>query len=353
MPHVQGKKALLLCLLDILKAYTDDEHPMTIAQFIQKLDALYGLKAERKAVSRNLALLVELGYDISPYDENGRGYYLRQRLLDDSELRLLMDCVLSSRFIPPSDAARLLEKLKQMSTVYFAGKMEHIQSVHQWHHQRNRQFFFNIDQISDAISRRRQIAFRYNRIGVDKKLHPVRTERDIVNPYQMVCTNGQYYLVCNFDGYDDLRHLRVDRMTDVGVQQHPRRSVRDLPGYEKGLRIADYIASHNLMVGGEPRLVRMRMHAACAADVVDAFGDKAVMKPLDDVWMEVQVTTALEGMRYFALQYGRHCQVIYPPELRRQVQQDIVEIAAAYGCQPEKDEQPASDHLQGGRHTGA
>ena len=218
MPAVQGKKALLLCLLEILKSYTDEEHPMTIAQLIQKLDALYDLKAERKAVSRNLALLMELGYDISPYEENGKGYYLRQRLLEDAELRLLMDCVLSSRFIPPADAQRLLQKLKKMSTVYFAGKMEHIQSVHEWHHQRNRQFFFNIDQISTAISQRRQIAFVYNRMGVDKKLHPVRAERDVVNPYQMVCTNGQYYLICNFNGYDDLRHLRIDRMTEVCVQ---------------------------------------------------------------------------------------------------------------------------------------
>ena len=54
------------------------------------------------------------------------------------------------------------------------------------------------------------------------------------------------------------------------------------------------------------------------------------MKPLDDTWMEVQLTTALEGMRYFALQFGRHCQVVYPPELREQVQQDLAEIMASY-----------------------
>ena len=68
---VGGRSALPLCILEILKAYSDEEHPLTSGEIIKKLKADYGLSAARNAVGRNLSLLCELGWDISTYEENG------------------------------------------------------------------------------------------------------------------------------------------------------------------------------------------------------------------------------------------------------------------------------------------
>ena len=68
---VGGRSALPLCILEILKNYSDEEHPLTSGEIIKKLKADYGLSAARNAVERNLSLLCELGWDISTYEENG------------------------------------------------------------------------------------------------------------------------------------------------------------------------------------------------------------------------------------------------------------------------------------------
>ena len=87
---IGGRSALPLCILQVLKDYSDEEHPLNSGAIIQKLEADYGLSAARNAVGRNLSLLCELGWDISTYEENGRGAYLRTRELSDIELRILI-----------------------------------------------------------------------------------------------------------------------------------------------------------------------------------------------------------------------------------------------------------------------
>lgn len=51
---------------------------------------------ERKAIGRNLSLLKEAGADIASVRE---GSYLVCREFEDSELRMMIDGILSSRYI--------------------------------------------------------------------------------------------------------------------------------------------------------------------------------------------------------------------------------------------------------------
>ena len=64
------------------------------------------------------------------------------------------------------------------------------------------------------------MSFQYLEYGVDKKLHPKLREDGsvreyVVNPYQMAAKEGKYYLICNYDKYDDISNYRVDRITKV------------------------------------------------------------------------------------------------------------------------------------------
>ena len=85
------------------------------------------------------------------------------------------------------------------------------------------------------------------------------------------------------------------------------------------------------MFGGEPRTVVLKMSRSCAGDVLDAFGSRASMTPIDADLMKVRVIAALEGMRFFALQFGNHCEVVSPRALREQVMEDIKKMAERYG----------------------
>lgn len=320
-----------LCILNILKEYSDFDHPLSTKEIISRLELDYEIKAERKAVSRNIKLLTELGYDICPYEENKKGYFLREREFYEIELRLLIDSVMTSKYIPAGDAKILIEKLRKLSNVYFSRHFRHIHSLDGWIHQRNKEFFVALELLEEAISRRKQVAFFYNQYCTDGELHPKRAEKDRVNPYGIICTNSQYYLIGGYDGYGVLRHFRIDKMTGPQILQKDARAITDTPGYENGLDIAKYASEHSFMYGGEPRRIVLKMNKACAGDVVDAFGRGADMKDIDERFMEVTLHAAVEGMRYFALQFGRHCEVLEPLELRELVKQDIGEMSGKYG----------------------
>ena len=188
MPTIGGKKAAILCLLEILRRYSDIDHPLSMHQLIQYLHKNYGISAERKSVSRNISLLLEMGMDISTYDENHKGYFLREREFDNLELRILIDSVMTSRYIPESDAKRLIHKLESLGSIYFRHQMRHVHSLPSWPHQHNKAFFFNLDLINEAIDLGQKISFTYNQYGTDGRLHPVR-RNFIVSPYALIAAN--------------------------------------------------------------------------------------------------------------------------------------------------------------------
>ena len=60
----ENKKLALLRILEILQENTDCDHMLTHSEIAEKLLSEYGIEIERKAVGRNISLLLEADYDI-------------------------------------------------------------------------------------------------------------------------------------------------------------------------------------------------------------------------------------------------------------------------------------------------
>ncbi len=191
MPGIEPKKAALLRTLDILREHSDAEHWLEQDDIVYILEAEYGITLERKAVSRNIDTLIEMGYDIK---KTRRGCYLVSREFEDSELRLLIDSVLSSRLISPKQSKVLIEKLKGLSSKYFSPRVKHIHTLDEWNKNENPALFYNIDIIDEAIEKKRKLRFMMNEYGIDKKLHPTREH--IVSPYRLFMKDQNYYMLC-------------------------------------------------------------------------------------------------------------------------------------------------------------
>ncbi len=112
------EKANAICLLEVLKEYSDAEHILPMREIIGKMQSLYGIKIDRRTVYGAVALLIEIGYDISIYEDNGVGYYLRSRELEQSEVLLLTDAVYSFPFIPAKQTEQLVQKLQKQLSVH-------------------------------------------------------------------------------------------------------------------------------------------------------------------------------------------------------------------------------------------
>lgn len=82
-------KAITMCLLEFLEEYSDANHVMSMKEIPAKMESDYGLKPDRRTIYSGIATLLDFGYDISTYDENGKGYFLRERDFEPYEITML------------------------------------------------------------------------------------------------------------------------------------------------------------------------------------------------------------------------------------------------------------------------
>ena len=133
------KKLSLLYILEILQKNTDERHLLKYEQIVDILQKQYDVVVERKAVGRAISLLKEAGYEI---ETTKKGSYLAERAFEDSELKLLIDGVLSSKHITPKQSKELIEKLCAQSNKYFKKHVKNIYSVQDWNKTENVAVFY-------------------------------------------------------------------------------------------------------------------------------------------------------------------------------------------------------------------
>ena len=208
----ESKKTLIFRIYQILEEYSDFEHPLTHQDIIEKLDRDYGIECERKAVGRNIACLKEMGFDIESSKE---GSYLASRKLENAELRLLIDSVLASRNVNPTHSKQLIDKLISIGGHNFKSHVKHVYSVKDWGKSDNKDFFYNIDVIDEAIENGKKIHFFYNKVGLDKALHPSLEHKG--SPYQMLLHNQRYYLMMFDEVFDQVGYYRLDKITNITI----------------------------------------------------------------------------------------------------------------------------------------
>lgn len=321
-----NKKMLNMLILEILRKYSDEEHSLTQQEIIKLLEKNYGMECDRRSVKNNVLSLKEMGYDISM--ENG--YRLLSREFDDSELRILIDSVLFSKSISTRQAKTLIAKIRGLASNYFNAKVSHVSNLPELHRTLNKQAMYSLDAINDAIAAKRKISFTYNQIGTDFKLHPKRQEAYVVNPYQIVANNGMFYLISNYDKYDNVAHFRIDKMTDVKILDEKQKPMSKVQGLENGLNLPKHMAEHLYMFSGESVAVKFLTPEYMMSDLVDWFGQDFRIMEKKDGSLLVRVTCNEEAMRYWALQFGPYVEVLEPAELREQLLKDVLGMAEKY-----------------------
>lgn len=289
-------KKLIMNILEILRIYSDANHRLTQREIVDILERDYSIVADRKSVQRNIKALMEFGYEIeytaqkrvSPVKDKRTGetvlreneiqtdFYL-VRDFDDSELRLLIDSLLFSTHLPYSQCKNLIEKLEGLSSVYFKSRVKHISTFTETK-PNNKQLFHTIDILDEAIERKRQVSFAYLEYGLDKKLHkklrPDGTVREyIINPYQMAAKEGKYYLICNYDKYEDISNYRLDRIADIKILDIPVKPFKKLAwANERNLNLHQYMKEHIRMYSSKSVRAKFQIPLAMTSDIIDVFG---------------------------------------------------------------------------------
>ena len=323
-----NKKMLNMLILEILEEYSDANHHLTQQEILRFLRLNYDMECDRRSVKANVLSLKELGYEISM--EDGDGYYLVSRDFEDAELRMLIDSVLFSSNLTQTQAKNLIEKLKKQSNRYFSAKVSHVSNLPELHHGDNKQLMYVLDTINDAISEKKKISFVYNNYGTDFKLHSRRSEPYIVNPYQMVANKGRYYLICNYDKYDDISHFRLDKMTQVKILDEPVKPMKQVHGLEQGLNLPKHMAEHIYMFSGQSVRVKLRTDSDTVSELIDWFGKDFRITEESDGKILVSLLINEQAMFYWALQYGPYVEVLEPESLRSKLRDAVAKMNEKY-----------------------
>ena len=321
---LEPTKLALVRILQILEQYSDFDHPLKQQDIIDYLDKDYGIAIERKAVGRNLSLLKEAGYDIV---SDRRGSYLAERTFDDSELRMLIDGVLASRYITAKHSKELIERLCTLSNKYFRSHVKNIWSVNEWSKTDNRALFYNIEIVDTAIEQGKQIAFCYNKYGADKKLHKTSDQR--ATPYQLILRNQRYYLIACNEKWKNLGHYRLDRITDIRLTDEPATALRSLPGHANGIDYREYATSLPYMFTDKPENIEFLAEPDIIDQIVDWFGDNARIEQNGDK-LKVSVKASPMAMEYWAMQYLNFVEILSPKTLRERIAENLKSAKKKY-----------------------
>lgn len=206
-------KPRILYLLRILEQYTDEEHPLTTKQLIDKLQDEYGISAHRTTLSKDIAALQEFGVDIVTVHSTQSKYFIGSRKFELPELKLLIDAVESSRFITAKKSESLIRKIHTLTSQGQVSKLRRNNYVVDRIKPDNEQIYYIVDTINDAINEGKQISFQYyDYSGLKKKVLKNKGEIYKLSPYKLIWSGDYYYVIGYSEKKGKVINFRVDRI---------------------------------------------------------------------------------------------------------------------------------------------
>ena len=311
------EKANIICLLEILTKYSDENNPMAMGDIIGKMEILYGMRPDRRTITSGMETLIRMGYDISTYQENKLGYYLKTRDFEPGEVRLLMDAVYSFPFIPEKQSLDLIKKLEGKLSIYERKNLNYLNLIRDGRKTLNRQVFYIIEELNRAIEEGVKVKFIYLKYNIKKNLVPRREKKYTVSPYGMVYTNGNYYLVCSLSYQENLSLYRLDRMKDVELTNYK------IDGITENIKPIEAVEGAVYAFLGQHEKIKIICQAHILDYVVDSFGRDIKIREKEDGNIEVEFKGPAKGLIFWGLQYLPYAEIIEPAWVREKIIESI------------------------------
>ena len=325
MPKSDNQKLKIFYILDYLQENSHQDHPVRASELTAMLDSRHNIHCDRKTVYSDILALQDYGVDIESVPGRNGGFYIASRNFELPELKLLIDAVLSSRFLTEKKSRELIEKLCSQCSVYDARLMRRDVLVSGRVKSMNETIYYNVDAIQDAITENRQISFRY----FDYALDGSRRYRDrdyLASPYGLCQDNENCYLLA-LSPRHGVTSYRVDRMSDIVVMEEKREPCPELSG--KAL-----IAHANRlfqMYSGEETTVKLRFHRSLVNVVFDRFGTDIMLIPEGDEHFVFTVNVAVSPMFLsWVIGFGNKAKVLHPQSVIDQCRALCLEAMEQY-----------------------
>lgn len=324
-------KIKLLFLHDIFTRQTDSEHVYSANELCDFL-LEYGIACERKSIYSDIEALKEYGMDIINVRSPKRGYYLNNRKFDIAEVRLLIDAVQAAKFISSKKTKALIYKIGSMLSEYQEEELREQIYVDSSFKSEKEDLYDIIRALDKAIKNSKQVEIIYSKRKLENRFLK-KSEGKIfrINPYSLLWSNDHYYLVCNNDKYNNLMHLRLDRIEIVKPLNTPAKHFSKVSKYQNKFDTADYSNKLFNMYTGESGQIELCCDNRLIDDILEKFGEDIPIKIFDENRFVFKADVELSnGLVSWIMQYGADIKVLSPKVLSDAVILKAKDILSVY-----------------------
>ena len=302
------KKSRILHIKHFLEEKTDELHPVTIPQILSYLEK-EGISASRKTVAQDIDLLIEAGVDIICNKGHSHEYFIGERHFELPELKLLVDAVAASGFIPPSKSKALIKKITTFASEHQAAELKRQLYVDKHVKSESKSSYITVDLLHTAINKGTKITFKYYEYNQHKqKDYKHNRHTYVFSPYALLWNNDRYYAIGFSDKHGKVISFRVDRIAVPSLTNNPavpKPADFDIQLYTKSM--------FQMFDGAQPKKVTLKCQNELMKSVIDRFGLDVDTKIIDDNHFSAVVEVSVSPTFFsWVFSFGGRMKIISP-----------------------------------------
>lgn len=323
----RGNNYRLLKVKEVLFNETDESNDMGIDELSERIKVIAGdVSFDKRTLKRDLETLDDSDFEIiRNKGKFGKTLFSHQtRLFETYQLRLIIDAILSARFITTNEKEKLIQKVKSLTSKHIAKTLPEPVLFSPSANMDYELVKLNIDRVHRAISEQKMLTYQYGKFNVQKEFEYHRDgDRYHVEPYALIWQNDYYYLIGLFQETDELRHYRLDRIRNIGISEESF--------IKKEFNLQEYVDQSFHMFAGKEIRMKVRFHNSLVNVVLDRFGHDVDIKELGDEHFVLSTKVKLsDGLVNWILTWGDRAKVLSPDYLVKDMKEQIRRMYDVY-----------------------
>lgn len=279
VPKADDGRLRILYLYQMLMHDSDENHMLSTPEILRRMEEEHGILMHRTTLPKDVDLLREIGVDVRSERRRALHYYIPEGPFSVPELRLLIDAVLSSKFITERKSKALVEKLVELANKPNADKLHRTIHATGKSKSENEKGYRIVDAINEAIHKKKKISFYYFDFD-NRKKHVLKNDGKpyTVSPYDLIYDGDYYYMTGFCDEREEVRTFRVDR-----IEKQPKLLAEVSVKRPKDYRVERYTQEVTRMFSTEETVeVTLLCDVELMKAVIDQFGSNVRTKPVGE-----------------------------------------------------------------------
>ena len=304
MAKRSNQKLKLLYLYRIMLEATDESYGLTLSEISAEL-LKYGISAERKTLYDDIEMLRLFGLDVRVKRDRHVRYYVGNRDLSSSELKLIGDIVNSSPLLSDKEKEALLRRIcsqsgRAVATLFGASEG--------YTPERQTSAIQQIELFCKGILENRKMRGRYFKWNSRKqRIMQFDGERIKFSPWYIDLSGEEPTVLVYLHSERELVALRPDRFIDLELLSEAREGESEFLALSHDERLGE------LLERSSPVMLRMRADNSLADKVIDRFGTGITVISNRDTDFEFSVKAKADADLYsWIFRCGGRVEILAP-----------------------------------------